>query len=158
MAKTVLIVEDYLPLREVTARLLRCHDYDTIEVGTGEEAVAVAVERKPDLVLLDIGLPGIDGWETLSRLQSIQATVDIPVVIATAQGVSEIDVARGYSLGASDYIVKPYSIEDLMAAFEAALWWVDSGRGKGPREESAPRRGRRAAYRDSDRATAVGEN
>jgi two-component system phosphate regulon response regulator PhoB len=146
MAKTVLIVEDYLPLREVTSRLLRCHAYDMLEVTTGEEAIAAALEHRPDIILLDIGLPGIDGWETMSRLQAIHSTAHIPIVVATAQGVSEIDIARGYSLGASDYIVKPYSIEDLLAAFEAALWWVETGRGKGPRELVAPpKRARRMA-------------
>lgn len=136
MTKTILIVEDYLPLREVTSRLLRCHDYETIEVGTGEEAIAVAADRRPDVILLDIGLPGIDGWETLSRLKAMKPTETIPVVIATAQGISDVDITRGYDLGAADYILKPYTIEDLMAAFEAAVWWRDSGssEGKPPRK------------------------
>jgi DNA-binding response OmpR family regulator len=143
MSKMVLIVEDYLPLREVTSRLLRCHDYETMEVSTGEEGITMAVERKPDVILLDIGLPGIDGWETLGRLQAIHSTADIPVIVATAQGISEVDISRGYSLGAADYIVKPYTIEELMAAFEAALWWKESGRGKGPRDPAPPRSLRR---------------
>lgn len=133
MAQTVLIVEDYEPLREVASRLLRSRGYTTIEVSSGEEALAVALAQKPDIILLDIGLPGIDGWETLSRLQSMQATAGIPVVIATAQGARD-DVARGFSLGAMDYIVKPYSIEDLLAAFEAAFSWPASGRKRGDRE------------------------
>jgi DNA-binding response OmpR family regulator len=144
MPKTALVVEDYLPLREATARLLRCHGYRTFEAATGEEAIAVALAERPDVILLDLGLPGIDGWETLNRLQAMPATADIPVIIATAQGVSEADVARAYGLGAADYVVKPYSIEDLLAAFEAARWWVDTGRGKGPREPVPRRRLRRA--------------
>ncbi|MGH7860562.1 MAG: response regulator transcription factor [Candidatus Binatia bacterium] len=150
MTKTVLIVEDYLPLREVTARLLRCHDYEAIEVSTGEEAISTAAERKPDVILLDIGLPGIDGWETLSRLQAINSTAEIPVIIATAQGISEVDIARGYSLGAADYIIKPYTIEELMAAFEAASWWKDTGRGKGPRDPVPTKRVRRTGAPATD--------
>ena len=130
MTRTILIVEDYLPLREVIARLLRCHHYDAIEVASGEEAISVAADCRPDVILLDIGLPGIDGWETLSRLKAMKPTEAIPVVIATAQGIGNVDITRGYDLGAADYIVKPYTIEDLIAAFEAAAWW--RGPAEGP--------------------------
>jgi DNA-binding response OmpR family regulator len=130
MPKTVLIVEDYVPLRQVATRLLQGHGYTVVEVGSGEEALAIAADDRPDIILLDIGLPGMDGWETLTRLQAVPATAKIPVVIATAQGSTE-DSTRGFALGAVDYIVKPYRIEELLAAFEAAFAWSKAGRKEG---------------------------
>lgn len=131
----VLIVEDYQPIRELAVRLLLSQGYDSIEVGTGEEALAVAPAEKPDLIMLDIGLPGIDGWETLERLQADPATSHIPVVIVTAMGRAD-DIVRGYSLGASYYVVKPYRIDGLLHAFKVAL----SGSKPPPPEEPVVRR------------------
>ncbi len=120
MPVKVLIVEDYQPIRELGVRLLLANGYAPIEAGSGEAALEVAPVEKPDIIMLDIGLPGIDGWETLQRLQSRPETAHIPVVIVTAMS-SGSDIVRGYSLGAAAYIVKPYRIDELLGTLEAVL-------------------------------------
>ena len=135
MSVKVLIVEDYQPIRELAVRFLLAHGYTPVEVGSGEDALATAPVEKPDIIMLDIGLPGIDGWETLQRLKASPETAQIPVVIVTAMGRGD-DIVRGYSLGAACYIVKPYRIDGLLHAFDVAL----SGVRPLPSEELAARR------------------
>jgi DNA-binding response OmpR family regulator len=119
-SKTVLIVEDDPGARKLLTDLLGYNGFSTIAVGSGEEALPVAVADRPDLVVLDIGLPGIDGWETLRRLQGISATSRIPVVMVTAFDAVE-DLIRGYSSGVSYYIAKPYQQEELLRGLRMAL-------------------------------------
>ena len=118
--KTVLIVEDDPAARKLITEFLDYNGFETIAVGSGEEALPVAVADRPDLVVLDIGLPGIDGWETLRRLQTISITSKIPVVMVTAYDAVE-DLIRGYSSGVSYYIAKPYQQEELLRGLKMAL-------------------------------------
>ncbi|MGH7820777.1 MAG: response regulator [Candidatus Binatia bacterium] len=119
-SKTVLIVEDDPGARKLLTDLLGYNGFSTIAVGSGEEALPVAVADRPDLVVLDIGLPGIDGWETLRRLQGMSVTARIPVVMVTAYDAVE-DLIRGYSSGVSYYIAKPYQQEELLRGLRMAL-------------------------------------
>lgn len=135
MSVKVLIVEDYQPIRELAVRILRAHGYTPVEVGSGEDALAAAPVEKPDIIMLDVGLPGIDGWETLEILQKDPDTAHIPVVIVTAMGRGD-DIVRGYSLGAVCYIVKPYRIDNLLHALDVALSGV---RPLSPEEPAARR-------------------
>ncbi len=118
--KIVLIVEDDPSARKLLTDLLTFNGFTPIAVGSGEEALPVAVADRPDLVVLDVGLPGIDGWETLRRLQSMRVTAGIPVVIVTAFDAVE-DLIRGYSSGASYYIAKPYKEDELLRGLRMAL-------------------------------------
>lgn len=118
--KTILIVEDDPAARKLLTDLLVFNGFAPVAVGSGEEALPVAVADRPALVVLDIGLPGIDGWETLRRLQSINATAKIPVVMVTAFDAVE-DLIRGYSSGVSYYIAKPYQQEELIRGLRMAL-------------------------------------
>ena len=118
--KTVLIVEDDAAARKLLTECLGFNGFETIAVGSGEEALPIAVADRPDLVVLDIGLPGIDGWETLRRLQTMSATAKIPVVMVTAFDAVE-DLIRGYSCGVTYYIAKPYQQDELLRGLQMAL-------------------------------------
>ena len=106
MAK-ILIVEDDKFLRELIARKLTAENYEIIEAVDGEEGLKKIKETKPDLVLLDLILPGTDGFEVLSRIKEDPSLASIPVIILSNLGQRE-DVERGMKLGAVDYLVKAH--------------------------------------------------
>lgn len=120
MSKKVLIVEDEEAVRRVLSRQLRANGYAPTAAGSGEEALSVAAQEKPDVILLDVTLPGIDGFETLRRLQEDSRTTAIPVVMLTGAGASE-HIVRGYQFGAAYYIPKPYELDELLRGLELAL-------------------------------------
>lgn len=120
MNKKILIVEDDPAARKLLTELLHFNGFSAIPVASGEEALPVAVGDRPDAVVLDVGLPGIDGWETLRRLQSMTVTAKIPVVMVTAYDAVE-DLIRGYSSGASYYVAKPYKQDELLRGLRMAL-------------------------------------
>ena len=107
MAKTILIVEDDKFLRELITQKLIKEGYETSEAIDGEEGIKKVKEEKPDLVLLDLILPGIDGFEVLSKKREDPALVQIPVIILSNLGQKE-DVERGLKLGAIDYLIKAH--------------------------------------------------
>lgn len=114
---TILIVEDDAPLRRALRTSLRARDLVVREAGSGEEALVLAADRRPDLVLLDLGLPGIDGLETIARLR---AFTDAPVIVLTARDRPSEKVAA-LDAGADDYVTKPFDIDELLARVRAAL-------------------------------------
>jgi len=107
MPRKILIVEDDKFLRELMIRKLVNEGYQTIEATNGEEGVKTAKSEKPDLVLLDLVLPGIDGFEALARIRKNQETANLPVIILSNLGQKE-DIERGLELGATDYMIKAY--------------------------------------------------
>ena len=107
MAYKILLVEDDKFLRELIARKLIQEEYEVSEVVDGEEALKFLAKERPDLVLLDLILPGIDGFEVLSRLKEDVNLASIPVIILSNLGQKE-DVERGLKLGAVDYLVKAH--------------------------------------------------
>jgi len=107
MAKKILIVEDDKFLRELIARKLIAENYEIIEAIDGEEGLKKIKEEKPDLVLLDLILPGIDGFEVLSKMKDDPALASIPVIILSNLGQRE-DLEKGLKLGAVDYLVKAH--------------------------------------------------
>jgi two-component system KDP operon response regulator KdpE len=113
----ILVVEDDAPLRDALATSLRAHGYDASEAGTAEEAVALASHDLPDLVLLDLSLPGADGFHALERLRTF---TDIPVVVLTVRDAKD-DKVRALDGGADDYVVKPFDLDELLARLRAAL-------------------------------------
>ena len=114
---TVLVVEDDAPLRRALRTSLRARDLDVHESASGEDALVVAADRRPDIVLLDLGLPGIDGIETLTRLR---AFTDVPVIVLTARERAADKVAA-LDAGADDYVTKPFDTDELLARVRAAL-------------------------------------
>lgn len=113
----VLVVEDDPTVREVVVRYLEHDGLDVCAVGDGLEAVACAAERWPDLVVLDLMLPGIDGFEVCRRLRE---QAPLPVIMLTARG-DEDDRVVGLELGADDYVAKPFSPRELTARVRAVL-------------------------------------
>jgi len=105
--KKVLIVEDDKFLRELMAQKLIKEDYDVVEAIDGEDGLSKAKETKPDLILLDLILPGIDGFEVLAKLKEDVSVSEIPVVILSNLGQRE-DIERGLKLGAVDFLIKAH--------------------------------------------------
>lgn len=112
-----LVVDDEAPLADVVASYLRREYFEVALCHTGTDAVDVARQFDPDVVVLDIGLPGIDGLEVCRRLRTFS---DAYVVMLTARG-TEIDTIVGLSVGADDYVTKPFSPRELVARIRAML-------------------------------------
>ncbi len=121
MAKTILIIEDDKFLRELIVRKLFKENYEVSEAVDGEEGIKKIKEEKPDLVLLDLILPGIDGFEVLSKMKEDPALSSIPVVILSNLGQKE-DVEKGLKLGAVDYLIKAhFTPGEIIDKIKAAL-------------------------------------
>jgi two-component system, OmpR family, alkaline phosphatase synthesis response regulator PhoP len=114
----VLLVEDDLSLRLALTKTLRSSGFRVEVAMTGREGLDAALNLRPDLVLLDVMLPGMNGFEVLERLRAEDQ--DVPILMVTAKG-EELDKVRGLGLGADDYIVKPFGMAELNARVEAAL-------------------------------------
>jgi DNA-binding response OmpR family regulator len=115
--RVVVVVEDEQEFASLLGLWLERHGWEAILAANGPEALAVFEAQEPDIVLLDIGLPGMDGWQVLDRMR---ATSHVPILLVTARG-TEAEKIHGLSLGADDYITKPLSFPELMARIEAAL-------------------------------------
>jgi DNA-binding response OmpR family regulator len=103
--KKILIIEDDKFLARMLGRMLESHNYDIIMAGTGKEGLLKAASQLPDLVLLDIMLPDIDGFDVLETIKNEAATQKTPVIILSNLGQAE-DRGQGSALGAADYLVK----------------------------------------------------
>jgi DNA-binding response OmpR family regulator len=113
----VLIVEDDDDLRDLVRTVLEREGMATIEAADGREGLRQFYEQRPRLVILDIGLPGMNGWQVLERLRELG---DVPVLILTANA-DELDKVRGLREGADDYVTKPFGRQELIARIEALL-------------------------------------
>ncbi len=120
MSKTVLIVDDEAPIREMIAVALEMADFNYLEAADAREAHALIVDRKPDLILLDWMLPGTSGVELARRLKKDETTAEIPVIMLTAKA-EEDNKIQGLEVGADDYITKPFSPRELVARLKAVL-------------------------------------
>jgi len=107
MIKKILIIEDDKFLRELIARKLTGEGFDISEAVDGEDGIKKIKEEKPDLILLDLILPGIDGFEVLKKTKEDAATASIPVIILSNLGQRE-EVEKGLKLGAIDYLIKAH--------------------------------------------------
>jgi two-component system phosphate regulon response regulator PhoB len=118
----ILIVEDEKDIREVLAFNLRREGFTVLEAGDGGRALELAAEKKPDLILLDIMLPVLDGLSVSRCLQRDPATAAVPVIMITARG-EEVDRIVGLELGAADYVTKPFSVREVILRIRAVLRW-----------------------------------
>jgi CheY-like chemotaxis protein len=116
---TILLVEDDVAVREVLHTVLERDAFTIVEADTGEEAMERLREARPDLVVLDLMLPGMDGLEVLRRLRAAEETARLPVVVVSARGTGGRQDAL--SAGADAYLAKPFSPLELLRAVEAGL-------------------------------------
>jgi DNA-binding response OmpR family regulator len=122
----VLVVDDDGDIRGLLRELLERQGYGVTEAANGKEALRALYAAPPDLVLLDVSMPELDGWQTLERIRDLS---DVPVAMLTAR-TAELEKVRGLKAGADDYITKPFGRQELLARVEAML------RRAGPREET----------------------
>ncbi|MCY1136777.1 response regulator [Actinoplanes sp. Pm04-4] len=113
MTSTVLIAEDDEDVRDLVALRLAAAGYQTVTVNNGNDALTAANFQHPDLVVLDIDMPGLDGLSVCQQLQGMARTSRIPVLILSARG-RDLDASYGRSIGASEYMAKPFDSADLV--------------------------------------------
>ena len=114
---TVLVIEDDPPLRRALRTSLRARSLEVIECASAEDGLVLVADRRPDVVLLDLGLPDLDGIEALRRMRSFS---DVPVVVLTARD-RQRDKIDALDAGADDYVTKPFDVEELLARVRAVL-------------------------------------
>ncbi len=128
----ILVADDDPLIIRLLEHRLRHRGYDVISAPDGETALDLAIREKPDLILLDGMMPGLDGFEVLRRLKENPETIQIPVVMLTARN-QEGDIVDGLTSGAADYMVKPFIPEELIARIQRIV-------GDGTQEPGGPQR------------------
>lgn len=116
----ILLIEDEKDILELIAFNLECSGYDVLKASNGEDGLEIAKKMNPDLVLLDLMLPGMDGFDVCRELKLDKATRKTPVIMLTARG-EDTDIVSGLELGAEDYITKPFSPKILIARIRTVL-------------------------------------
>ncbi len=117
-AKKILVIDDDVALVRLIDKVLSDKGYKVIGASNGQEGLRILFEQKPSLVLLDVVMPGLDGWQTCSRIRDIS---DVPIIILTGKRNTEDDVVQGLDYGADEYILKPVGNRELVARVRAAL-------------------------------------
>ena len=116
----IMVVEDDAALREIYSIRITAEGYDVVSAGDGEEALAVAVREKPDLILLDVMIPKLDGISVCKKIRYALNISNIPILMISAKD-TESDKIVGLEMGADDYITKPFQIREVMARIKANL-------------------------------------
>lgn len=119
-SKLITLIEDEPDIQEIIAYNLKREGYQVSSALNGEAGLALIKQKKPDLILLDLMLPGMDGLEVCRQLRAVSETQNIPIIMVSAKG-EESDVVLGLGLGADDYIAKPFSPKELIARVQAVL-------------------------------------
>jgi two-component system KDP operon response regulator KdpE len=133
-AGKILVVDDDPQIRRVMKATLVSHGYEVIEARTGEEGLELAGKESPNLVLLDMNMPGMDGLETCRTLRAVS---DVPVIVLTVSN-TEKDKVAALDAGGDDYVTKPFGIEELLARIRAALRRSPTSPDGGPHTFTAP--------------------
>lgn len=120
MSKAILVVEDQEENRYLLRRLLTRAGYNMIEAITGEDGIASAEKHRPDLILMDIQLPGLDGYEATRRIKANPALQSIPIIAVTSYALSG-DEAKALAAGCDAYVAKPFSPRALLATIQSYL-------------------------------------
>jgi two-component system KDP operon response regulator KdpE len=116
-AARILLVDDEVSIQRAVGPLLQSRGYEVEIAGTGRDALRIAAERRPELIVLDLGLPDIEGTEVCRRIRSESA---VPIIVLSARG-GEADKVSALDLGADDYVTKPFNPEELLARIRVAL-------------------------------------
>ena len=141
----ILIVDDEKDIVDLVAYNLEKEGYETLKALDGEKALQLVRTKTPDLVVLDLMLPGIQGLEVCKRIRKVPETAAIPIIMLTAKG-EEIDKVLGLEIGADDYITKPFSVKELLARVKAVLRRSEA-RGAADQEEVFEFRGLRIDFK-----------
>jgi two-component system phosphate regulon response regulator PhoB len=120
MAPSVLVIDDKSDLVRLLEYNLSKAGYRVLTAGNGEEGLAAAQDQAPDLVVLDVMMPGLDGWEVCRRLRGDPSTSSLPLIMLTAKAEEE-DRVLGLELGADDYVTKPFGVRELLTRVNALL-------------------------------------
>jgi two-component system, cell cycle response regulator DivK len=120
MSKRILVVEDEEDNRRILRDLLTGADYEMIEAENGEEALAAVARQRPDLILMDIQLPILDGYEATRRIKSDPTLKDVPIIAVTSYALSG-DEDKARAAGCDDFVLKPYSPRQLLAKIRGFL-------------------------------------
>lgn len=120
MSKRILVIEDQEDNRRILRDLLTSASYEMIEAVTGEEGVTLAETQRPDLILMDIQLPGLDGYEATRRIKANPALRQIPIIVVTSYALSGDDV-KAREAGCDAYVTKPFSPRALLAKIREYL-------------------------------------
>src|SRR5205085_6802701 len=120
MTKRILIADDEQAVRQLLDLVLRSQGYEVLTAQNGDQAVRMAQERVPDLVLMDLMMPHLDGYEAIRQLRNDTRTAHLPMLILTAKSTPD-DVVTGFETGADDYITKPFNIPELLARIKGHL-------------------------------------
>jgi DNA-binding response OmpR family regulator len=124
MNTRILLIDDDPTLLHLLSQYLRESAFDVVEASNGPTGLRLAYSEKPDLLLLDVMLPGMDGWEVCARLREL---TDLPIIMLTAK-TTEADKLRGFHLGVDDYVTKPFSFAELVARIQAVIGRVQNER------------------------------
>jgi two-component system cell cycle response regulator DivK len=120
MSKRILVVEDHEDNRRILRHLLKSAGYEVIEAVTGSDGVAAAESARPDLILMDIQLPGLDGYEATRRIKANPALRPIPLIVVTSYALSGDDV-KAFEAGCDAYVTKPFKPSELLAKVRGYL-------------------------------------
>ena len=118
--KRILVVDDDMAIREMLEIILKQADYQVLTASNGRDAVAITRKEKPDLVLMDVRLPLLDGYQACKQINANPETRNVPVVFLTARGQIE-EIQMGLSAGAVDYYVKPFAADALLKRIQELL-------------------------------------
>jgi len=114
----VLVIDDDLAFIRLVERTLAQKGYEVFSANSGGDGLRLLFANKPDMVLLDVVMPGMDGWQTCSRIRDIS---DVPIIMLTGQEKTEDDIARGLDYGADEYVIKPVGSRELVARVRAIM-------------------------------------
>jgi len=126
MAATILIAEDERDIRDLVAFSLRFGGFEVVEATNGQEAVDKARQAMPDLILMDVRMPKMTGYEACKKLKSMEDVKHIPVIFLSAKG-QEQEIQQGMEAGAEEYILKPFAPEDLVNMVRKVLQKTGAG-------------------------------
>jgi DNA-binding response OmpR family regulator len=118
MTKKILVVDDEPAQLRLSEQVLKSNGYQVLMANSGQESLRMIVDQKPDLVILDVMMPGIDGWQTCSCVREL---TDIPIIMLTGKRTGEDDIVRGLECGADEYLAKPLGNRELLARVRSAL-------------------------------------
>ena len=129
MAKKILLVEDDRAMLDVMRRYLENHGFSVIFTDNGSEALMLVRDSRPDLVVTDVEVPGLDGFELCKAIKCSAATASVPVIIISGEKTGDTDLVSGYDKGADDYLAKPFAFSVLTAKINAVLRRYSSNSG-----------------------------